>query len=79
MMELRQIKDLFIFLSGFSMLVVVYFLQRPGLNIQIFFLQPLAISVLSAACYTLLIARDYFLEDDVAGLGEDYRVKEYPE
>lgn len=56
---LANAKDLFLYIAGFSMLIVIYFLQRHGLNLQLYFLRPLSISVLSMICYAAIIAIEF--------------------
>ncbi len=73
-----KVKDLFVLLSGFSLLIVIYFLQRQGMNYQLYFLRPLSISVLSLACYVFLLGLELGSEKGIGSLGKNNRIEEDP-
>jgi hypothetical protein len=76
---MSQFKDLFLILAGFALLQIIYFLQSDGLLFEIYFIQPMAIYVLSTCCYVLFLLKGRSKkQDEDLFLRKDHGVEEDP-
>ena len=67
---MRSLKDIYLILAGFCILMVIMFIQNAELSYRLFFHRPLAIAVLSIFCFVFetLDGKNLSLSDENSGI-----------